>query len=182
MKCGEDFPLLGKLRRPYYSAALSQPPHKLRRQDCGRHNEDGSKMALIHRTKTTHCYSATAQHFQQFFSTLTQMYEEQAHTDVHLVSSDGTVFGVHRVGSTFFACKRPHVLPTFCHAIRPCFHNINTCFLADGPRGTQCLSTQPNSTRRTLRMQHTYHHPSRFQQQNYQKSTRSSIHRWVPLS
>jgi len=54
-------------------------------------------MALIHRTKTTHCYSATAQHFQQFFSTLTQMYEEQAHTDVHLVSSDGTVFGVHRM-------------------------------------------------------------------------------------
>ena len=59
-------------------------------------------MALIHKTKTTHCYSATAQHFQQFFSSLTQMYDEQAHTDVHLVSSEGTVFGVHRVSYTYF--------------------------------------------------------------------------------
>ena len=56
-------------------------------------------MALIYRTKTTHSYSATAQHFQQFFSTLTQMYDDQAHTDVHLISSEGTVFGVHRVRS-----------------------------------------------------------------------------------
>ena len=54
-------------------------------------------MALTHRTKTTHCYAATSLHFQQFFSTLTQMYEEQAHTDVHLISKEGTVFGVHRV-------------------------------------------------------------------------------------
>ena len=25
------------------------------------------------------------------------MYEEQVHTDVHLVAKDGTLFGVHRV-------------------------------------------------------------------------------------
>lgn len=54
-------------------------------------------MALIHRTKVTHCYSATSEHLQDFFATLTQMYEDQTHTDVHLVAGDGTVFGVHRV-------------------------------------------------------------------------------------
>ena len=54
-------------------------------------------MALIHRTKVTHSYEASPQHFQKFFSTLTQMYEEQVHTDVHLVAKDGTLFGVHRV-------------------------------------------------------------------------------------
>ena len=66
-------------------------------------------MALIYRTKTTHSYSATAQHFQQFFSTLTQMYDDQAHTDVHLISSEGTVFGVHRVRSMaeWFDVQRP---------------------------------------------------------------------------
>ena len=71
--------------------------------------EDGVRMALIYRTKTTHSYSATAQHFQQFFSTLTQMYDDQAHTDVHLISSEGTVFGVHRVRSMAdcFYVQRP---------------------------------------------------------------------------
>ena len=54
-------------------------------------------MALIHRVKTTHCYSATPEHFQDFFGTLTQMYDDQTHTDVHLVAGDGTLFGVHRV-------------------------------------------------------------------------------------
>ena len=56
-------------------------------------------MALIHRTKVTHSYEASPQHLQKFFSTLTHMYEEQVHTDVHLVAKDGTLFGVHRVSS-----------------------------------------------------------------------------------
>ena len=59
-------------------------------------------MALIHRTKVTHSYEASPQHFQKFFSTLTQMYEEQVHTDVHLVAKDGTLFGVHRVRNKYF--------------------------------------------------------------------------------
>ena len=58
-------------------------------------------MALIHRVKTTHCYSATPEHFQDFFGTLTQMYDDQTHTDVHLVAGDGTLFGVHRVRTIY---------------------------------------------------------------------------------
>ena len=54
-------------------------------------------MALIHKTKVTHSLEASKKHMNDFFSTLTKMYEEQTHTDVHLVSSEGTILGVHRV-------------------------------------------------------------------------------------
>jgi hypothetical protein len=54
-------------------------------------------MALIYKTKVTHCLSASRKHLTDFFATLTSMYEEQEHTDLHLVASDGTLFGVHRV-------------------------------------------------------------------------------------
>ena len=58
-------------------------------------------MALIHKTKVTHYLAASPSHLTEFFSTLTQMYEEQVHTDLHLVSSDGTMFGIHKVCTVY---------------------------------------------------------------------------------
>ena len=74
-------------------------------------------MALIHRTKVTHSYEASPQHFQKFFSTLTQMYEEQVHTDVHLVAKDGTLFGVHRVRNKYNTKLRTYIrmYNSHCH-------------------------------------------------------------------
>lgn len=103
-------------------------------------------MALVHRVKTTHSYAATPKHFADFFSTLTHMYEEQTHTDVHLVSSEGTIFGVHRVSHLF------KVLKTSCHSL--------VVVVADGVGRSQCFPETPVSTRGAMRVQHADCHPS----------------------
>ena len=100
---------------------------------------------LIHRTKTTHCYSATEEHFQDFFATLTHMYEEQAHTDVHLVAKDGTLFGVHRV-SFFLLCL---------------LHMHHLFAFTDGPRRPERLYQEHVPRRRALRVQHAHRHHAR---------------------
>jgi len=55
------------------------------------------------------------------------MYEEQAHTDVHLVSSDGTVFGVHRMVLGGPSAYLRNLIPPE----EPCECNTHTIILPD---------------------------------------------------
>ena len=51
----------------------------------------------LHKTKTMHSITPTAQHLAHLYEAFTRMCEEQAHTDLTLVTSDGKAFGVHKV-------------------------------------------------------------------------------------
>lgn len=65
-------------------------------------------MALVHKTKVTHFFSPSAKHVAGVFRAITQLYEEQAHTDLTLISEDGEQFCLHQVSS---ASERIKFLP-----------------------------------------------------------------------
>jgi hypothetical protein len=54
-------------------------------------------MALVHRAKLTHYFSPSKLHLTDLFSCITDLYEEQSHTDLNLVAADGTAFCMHQV-------------------------------------------------------------------------------------
>ena len=54
-------------------------------------------MALLHSTKLTHYFAPSKSHLESFFDAVTDLYEEQEHTDLNLVAADGTAFRVHQV-------------------------------------------------------------------------------------
>ncbi len=54
-------------------------------------------MALVHHAKLTHYFSPSKLCLTDFYNSVTELYEEQAHTDLNVVADDGTVFCVHQV-------------------------------------------------------------------------------------
>ena len=64
-------------------------------------------MALLHSTKLTHYFAPSKSHLESFFDAVTDLYEEQEHTDLNLVTADGTAFRVHQVRARARARRCP---------------------------------------------------------------------------
>ena len=64
-------------------------------------------MALLHSTKLTHYFAPSKSHLESFFDAVTDLYEEQEHTDLNLVAADGTAFRVHQVRARARARRCP---------------------------------------------------------------------------